>query len=203
MMRDVKYWSALLGVSMIGFCSFISCAPTSDDIPFSLTGNSEELSEFISAISSDEPSGSTWAAYQAEKNTMTGDETYTVNISFGTHLDKINYFEVTVESEDFEITKSCPDRYEIGFHDYSDEEFYVPYGTELNYDNLPQKFTLTFDKKGSKDTYSGCVEIKIIGYMRGGHDGAILRLYYYGDNDLICFSSQKQAATNIYMMKKG
>ena len=200
-MRDIKYYITLLGVSV--FCFFGACSSPDDDIPSQLIGNSLETSDSISVISSDDPMNSTRAAYQADTNIIIGDESYTIEIAFGSRLKNVKYYEVTVESEDFEITKNCPDRYEIGWKYYSDEDFYIPYGTDLTYDSLPMKFTVTLDKKWKKQTYSGCVEIKIIGYARGAIDGATVRLYYYGDNDLICFSSQKQAATNIYMMKKG
>ena len=110
---------------------------------------------------------------------------------------------MAVSSEDFEIAKNCPDEYVVDDVEYSDKDFYVIPSSEVMPEDLPQKFTISLTPISGRELYAGNVEVTITEYMLGGQGTATVVLYYYGDSDLVCFSSSSQKeAESIFSSQK-
>ena len=189
-MHHLKKHFALFGVLVITLL-FSACA-----------GNGS-VPNSISALSSNDPQLGFWAALKAEDNKSTADRAYTAEISFGTCARNLERFTVAISSEDFEITKNCPDEYVVDGVEYSDKDFYVIPSSEVLPEDLPQKFTISLTPISGKELYKGTVEVTITEYMLGGHGTATVVLYYYGDSDLVCFSSNSlKEAESIFTSRK-
>jgi hypothetical protein len=144
-----------------------------------------------------------WIALQAEENMCKKGETYTVEISFGTCAQDLECFTVDVFSEDFNIIKRCPDIYIVDGIIYTDNDFFVKPSHQISPEDLPQRFTVSFNPIPNKDSYSGKIEIIIKEQMIGGYASATVSLYYYGSSNLICFStSSQQEAKNFFYKQK-
>ena len=158
----------------------------------SACANNQNVAQDISVISSDDPQIGFWVALHAEENAINADVPFTAKISFGTAARNLERFIVTISSEDFEITKSCPDEYVVDGKEYSNDDFYVTASSKISPDDLPQNFTISLTPKLEEEIYSGSTDIVITEYMVGGHSTGTVTLYYYGNNNLICFSSNSQ-----------
>lgn len=152
------------------------------------TDNSNEF-RGIFTISSDDPQIGFWVAFQANENIAREDTPYVAEISFGTRARNLECFEVTVVSEDFEITKSCEDIYIVDGEKYTDDDFYVVSTNEISPVDLPQKFILSLTKKTEKEVYSGEITIIITEHLTGGYSTGSITLFYYGDGYAIYFST--------------
>ncbi len=149
----------------------------------------------ISAISSNDPQVGFWVALHANENAVKAGSPFSAEISFGTSARNLERITVTISSEDFEVTKSCPDEYVVDGQKYSNSDFYVAPSSKISPDDLPQHFTISLSPKLKKEKYSGSTNIVITEYLVGGYSTGTVTLYYYGNSNLICFStvSQKEA----------
>ena len=183
---------AILGLLLI-FCivSFSGCS-----------NNGREI-QSITSVSSSEPQIGFWVALYAEENVIQADTPFMAQIAFGTRARNLECISVTISSEDFDATSSCPNEYIVDGQKYSDEDFYVNDTSKITFNDLPQCFTISLSPKVGKEVYSGSVEIVVTEYMVGGHSSGSVVLYYHGNDALICFSpnSQKEAE-NIFNTQK-
>lgn len=143
----------------------------------------------LSAASDEEPLLALWVALKAEE-IRAADGAYTVRVSFGGGARDVDRYTVTVTSEDFEVTKTCPDEYVVDGVTYKPEDFYALPVRPVTYEQLPQRFTVSLLPNREEGLYSGQVEIAVREYLPGSSYGtAKVDLYYYGYHDLICFST--------------
>lgn len=172
---------------------------TATDTPMS-DANDSIQGQRIEATTSEDPELGFWIALQCETNIMTVGTPFAINIGFGTEVRSPEYFDVIIESEDFEIVKSCPDRYFVNDEAYSASDFFTSYPEEHTFENLPQKFGMTLTKSEEKELYCGEITVEIVEYTIGGYGTASITLYYYGNSDVIFFSvsSQQDAENNFY-----
>ncbi len=168
---------------------------------FSACAEGRSVDSELSAVSIDEPSVALWVALKAEENTV-ADSAYTVQVSFGAGGGYSRYVvTVTSEVEDFAITKTCPDEYNVNGVEYNSEDFYVLPTHPVTFEKLPQKFTVSLLPIYGNGIYSGQVEIAVRGYTPDGSYGtAKVYLYYYGYDKLVCFSSKSvEKAKSLYL----
>lgn len=65
--------------------------------------------------------------------------------------------------------------------------------------DLPFTFTMNLTPKSGKDQYEGSIEVKIEEYMIGGWGTAVTTIYYFGDSENTCFSTESlEQAKQIY-----
>ncbi len=146
----------------------------------------------ISIISSDNPQIGFWIALNSNGNSAKATFPFVATISFGTAARNITRFVVTISSDDFEISKSCPDEYVIDGTKYSEDDFYLAPSKRVSHADLPQSFTISLTPKKDLENCSGSLDIAIAEYLIGGSSNKTLTLYYYGDSNMICFSSISQ-----------
>lgn len=143
----------------------------------------------LSAASDGEPQQALWVALKAGE-VGSEDGAYIIRVAFGGGARDVERYVVTVTSEDFEVTKTCPDEYIVDGVTYKPEDFYTLPGRHVTYEELPQRFTVSLLPNREEGVYSGHVEFAVSEYMPGGSYGtAKVDLYYYGYRDLICFSA--------------
>lgn len=162
------------------------------------------VTQDISAISSNDPQIGFWVALYAKENAIKAGSDFLAEISFGSRARNLERITVTISSGDFDISKSCPDEYVVDGQKYSNADFYVASSSKISPDDLPAHFTISLSPKSEKEVFSGSTEIVLEEYMVGGYSTGTVTLYYYGDSDLICFStiSQKEAES-IYIAEGG
>lgn len=162
------------------------------------------VTQDISAISSNDPQIGFWVALYAKENVIKAGSDFLAEISFGSRARNLERITVTISSADFDISKSCPDEYVVDGQKYSNADFYVASSSKISPDDLPAHFTISLSPKSEKEVFSGSTEIVLTEYMVGGYSTGTVTLYYYGDSDLICFStiSQKEAES-IYIAEGG
>lgn len=162
------------------------------------------VTQDISAISSNDPQIGFWVALYAKENAVKAGSPFSAEISFGSSARNLERITVTISSEDFDISKSCPDEYVVDGQKYSNDDFYVAPSSKISPDDLPQHFTITLFPKSEKEIFYGSTEIVLEEYMVGGYSTGTVTLYYYGDSDLICFSTISQKdAESIYIAEGG
>lgn len=162
------------------------------------------VTQDISAISSNDPQIGFWVALYAKENAVKAGSPFSAEISFGSSARNLERITVTISSEDFEISKSCPDEYVVDGQKYSNDDFYVAPSSKISPDDLPAHFTITLSPKSEKEIFSGSTDIVLTEYMVGGYSIGTVTLYYYGDSDLICLSTISQKdAESIYIAEGG
>ncbi len=154
--------------------------------------SNQNVTQNISAISSNDPQIGFWVALHANENAVKAGSPFSSEISFGTSARNLERITVTISSEDFEVTKSCPDEYVVDGQKYSNSDFYVAASSKISPDDFPQHFTISLSPKTKKEIYSGSTNIVLTEYMVGGYSTGTITLYYYGNSNLICFSTTSQ-----------
>ncbi len=152
----------------------------------------QNITQNISAVSSNDPQVGFFVALHANKNAVKAGSPFSAEISFGSCARDHERITVTISSEDFEVTKSCPDEYVVDGQKYSEADFHVVPLINMSPDDLPAHFTISLSPKSKKEIYSGSTEIVLEEYLVAGHTTGTITLYHYGNSNLICFSTVSQ-----------
>jgi len=154
-----------------------------------LFSNVPNIPDNLSGLSDSAPDLGFWCGVSSTDTVIKTNETLNTTVSFGSLARDVERFVITIESQDFNIEKSCRDELLAG-QDFEQSDYYVTYKSNLTASDLPFTFTMNLTPKSGKDQYKGSIEVKIEEYMIGGWGTAVTTIYYFGDSDNICFSTE-------------
>ena len=143
----------------------------------------------LSGFSDNEPDLGFWCGITGTDTVINTIDTFNATVTFGSVARDVERFVISIDAKDFDIEKSCANEL-IGGQDYTEADYFVHYNSKMTASDLPFNFQLTLSPKEGVENYSGSIVITIEEYMLGGWGTAKTTIYYYGDTDNICFSTE-------------
>ena len=143
----------------------------------------------LSGFSDNDPDIGFWCGITGTDTVINTTDTFNATVTFGSLTRDVERFVISIDAKDFDIEKSCADEL-ISGQDYTEADYFVHYNSKMTASDLPFNFQLTLSPKEGVENYSGSIVITIEEYMLGGWGTAKTTIYYYGDTDNICFSTE-------------
>lgn len=122
--------------------------------------NVPNIPDNLSGISDSAPDLGFWCGISSTDAVIKTNETLNTTVSFGSLTRDVERFVITIESQDFDIEKSCRDEL-LADQDYEQSDYYVTHNPNMTASDLPFTFTMNLTPKSGKDQYEGSVEVKI------------------------------------------